>query len=111
MEIFEVELKGHLSVVALTQGLSALDARLRNERSPPDVVVLVVDCSTMTGYDRDARAYFMEWHARHRTQIAKVAVVTQRPLWHGVVLAMGLASRVNMRAFDRREQALAWLDE
>jgi hypothetical protein len=111
MQFVEVALRGHLTELELAQSLQGIDARLREGRARGNGIGAIFDCSAMTGYDPEARAHFMEWHSRHRRWVAKVAVVTTRPLWHGIVLAMGLASRVSMRAFDTRDEALAWMEE
>jgi hypothetical protein len=74
-------------------------------------VALIVNCRTMTGYDADARALFVSWNARFRSRINRVAVLTEKILWHMVVGAMAVASGQRMKAFDSLEAADEWLNK
>lgn len=104
--IVEVTLQGNLSKLMLAKALDAADATLSasQERLP-----LLVDCSSMTGYDTEARDYFVSWNKVARTRVRRLAVVTQRTMWHLVVSGMALASGQAMKAFDDRASALRWL--
>jgi len=101
-DVSVVELTGHLTLEAVEAALSPLHDGLA------DGVSLVFDCTEMTGYDRAARSRFVEWHGAHRDRIARVAIVTDRTLWHVAVTAMSLASSTTMRAFRARAEAEAW---
>lgn len=96
-----VRLEGHLTTEVLEGALPQTDW--------DDRAVMIVDCSTMTGYDGAARSEFVRWHRAHRERIAAVAVVTEKPLWHLVVSAMSLASGQQMRAFDDLRSARSWV--
>ena len=100
-----VGLTGHLTLASLKSALAEADAELRRGQR----VALLVDCREMTGYDGDARAEFVRWNSARRLQLRAVAVVTEKALWHVVVSAMALATRQNMKAFDRLESAQRWL--
>ncbi len=101
----EVALMGHLSRLQLVEALARIEPALVGVRQRR----VLVDCRSMTGYERAARDYFAEWHARYRTQIASVAIVTERVMWHLVVSGMALASGVHMKAFSDRGSAVRWL--
>jgi hypothetical protein len=101
-----VTLTGHLTRDALEEALDGATRRLGQDFHQ---VALIVDCRTMTGYDADARALFASWNARFRSRINRVAVITEKVLWHMVVAAMAVASGQRMKAFDSMEAADAWL--
>ncbi len=103
-----VTLTGHLTRRALEQALQGATERL-GEGSHP--VALIVDCRTMTDYDADARALFVSWNARFRPRINRVAVITEKILWHMVVAAMAVASGQTMKAFDSVDAAETWLNK
>jgi hypothetical protein len=102
-----VTLTGHLTRAALEQALDGATQRLGQDFHQ---VALIVDCRTMTGYDADARALFMDWNARFRSRICRAAVITDKMLWHMVVAAMAVASGQRMKAFDKVEAADEWLN-
>ena len=99
-----VELHGHLSVPQLETKLGGLT------ESELEGSCVLVDCLSMTGYDRDARAWFTEWNRQRRELMSGVAVVTDRPAWRMVISAMSLASRQHIRAFDSSRSAARWID-
>ena len=102
----EVELCGHLTLDQLHSKLVAAEAAVARLSPKPH---LIVDCRAMDGYDVAARTFFVEWNAKMRDRLGKLAVLTERQMWHLVVSGMALASRRQMRAFSTREDALAWL--
>jgi hypothetical protein len=102
-----IELDGYLSDRALRSALSVASEQIA---AADDQRHLLVDCSTMTGYDASAREMFVDWNSRHKTKVKGVAVVTQKTLWHVVVSAMALASGQRMKAFDSRREALLWIE-
>lgn len=71
---------------------------------------LLVDASMMTGYDVEARAYFVEWNSKYRVRLHAVAIVTEKTLWHMVIAAIGVAARQTMKAFYSLDEAQKWLD-
>lgn len=71
---------------------------------------LIVDAREMTDYDAGARERFVAWNSDHRRRIRRVAIVTDKTLWHMVITAMALASRQTMRAFSSLEAARAWAE-
>jgi hypothetical protein len=99
-----VVLGGHLTRDDLASALARVSVRT-SERCG-----LVVDCRTMTGYDAEARAHFVEWNREHRKSIVGIAIVTDNRLWSMVIGAMSLASSQRMRAWSTVEDARAWLD-
>lgn len=72
---------------------------------------LVFDCTAMTGYDREARKAFVDWHRAMAKHISRIAIVTVNPLWDLVIAAMALASATRMQSFRNRSAALNWLGE
>ena len=105
-EIVAVELTGHLTKAALVSALDAADSALA---STAERIVLLVDCRSMTGYDTEAREYFVEWNKAARARVRRLAVVTERAMWQLVVSGMALASGQAMKAFDDRYSAERWL--
>lgn len=63
----------------------------------------------MVSYETDARELFVDWNRKRRGQVARLAVVTERPMWHLVVSGMALASGQAMKAFSDHDAAHAWL--
>ena len=70
---------------------------------------LLVDCSAMDDYEAEARRLFTEWNSQNRHRIDRVAVVTEKVLWHMVIRTIGLASSQTMKPFDTRDAAFEWL--
>ena len=99
-----VVLEGHLTRAVLDEQLSAISLQL----GPKDNRLLV-DARSMTDYDIDARAYFVEWNRRHRSLVSRVAVVTRNRLWHMVIRAMALASDQHLKPFFDPATATGWL--
>ncbi|MGE0784078.1 MAG: STAS/SEC14 domain-containing protein [Sandaracinaceae bacterium] len=104
MATVTLRLSGHLTREALEAEL--VDVVPALEESACEVLV---DCHTMTGYDSEARAAFVEFLRAHRSNMRRIAVVTDKTLWHMVVSTMALASGVAMRAFSDAESAQHWL--
>lgn len=98
-----MKLVGHLTSAALEETLTKVETEVAL------CAGMLVDCSKMTGYDADARAYFVAWHRRKAEGIEGVAVVTRKPLWRLVISAMALASGQRMKAFDDVKSADRWL--
>jgi hypothetical protein len=53
---------------------------------------------------------FVSWNSGYRPRIRRVAVLTEKPLWHMVVAAMAVASGQKMKAFTTLDKANTWLD-
>lgn len=102
-----LDLVGHLTRASLDASFDALAPAFAQTGN---VLVLVVDCRRMTGYDGTARERFVAWNAAHRHRLAGVAVLTEKVLWHMIVGTMALASGQRMRAFFSEQDASAWLD-
>jgi SpoIIAA-like len=100
-----VRLSGHLTKQQLENELEPVEERL----SVGALSAVIVDCSSMDGYDVDARAHFTAWLERHRSQMPKIAVVTHNRLYHLVISAMRLATGARVKAFDTLEEARAWV--
>jgi hypothetical protein len=100
MPIATVQLRGHLTVLALEAALAAVDT---------SATALLVDALGLTDYDAGARTAFVAWNERVRDRVERVAIVTDKPLWRMVISAMGVASRQKMKAFDTEATARAWL--
>jgi len=98
--IATVQLRGHLTALALESALSAVDS---------SATALLVEALEMTDYDAEARTAFVAWNERTRGRIQRVAIVTDKPIWRMVISAMGVASRQKMKAFDSIAAAQAWL--
>jgi hypothetical protein len=103
---FEVILQGHLTAASLAQALGPVQDRIgaRTEN-----LRLLFDCRTMTGYDREARELFVNWHRRCSARGCRIAILLENPLWHLVVAAMALASGKQMKSFSDRPSAIGWL--
>jgi SpoIIAA-like len=104
--IVEVVLTGHLTRAKLVQALTPAEAAIAAGSAS---VALLVDCSAMSGYDTEAREYFVAWNKRSGGRVRRLAVVTERTMWHLVVSGMALASGQLMKAFDGRAAAVLWL--
>jgi ABC-type transporter Mla MlaB component len=98
-----ITLTGHLTRSSLGVVLKSIEPRMKRESR-----LLIVDCRSLSGYDADARALFVEWNARHREQIRAVALVSDNNFFSVVVSAMALASRQRMKVFHDEPTALAW---
>lgn len=101
-------LEGHLTATMLAAALLAAEQRVDRLTGPIDVVF---DCLRMTGYDMEAREAFVDWHRRMGTRLGRIAIITERRLWHLIISGMGLASQQHMKAFHTFADALPWLAE
>ena len=104
----EVNLEGHLTVATLARALQPLNDALT---SLPKNVKVVFDCRNMTGYDREARHRFVEWHRTHLPSTARIAIITNNVLWHLVISTMALAAARTMRPFSDKPAAYRWLSD
>lgn len=100
-EVPTVTLEGHLEAGWLKDTLESLQL--------PSGMGLLVDCSRMTSYEREARTFFVDWHREHRKVISAVAIVTNNMLYRMIISTMALASGQTMRAFDDTGAARHWL--
>lgn len=107
IEPIQITLKGHLANSQLRQALDTAEAKLKRSGAPRG---LVVDCSQMTGYNMAARTTFVEWNKKWRGTISRVAIVTDKRLWHMVISVMAKASGQQMKAFVNLAQAQAWAE-
>jgi hypothetical protein len=107
-KLLVLTLSGHLSRVGLDTELAPIAERLRvaQGREP-----LLVDCSTMTSYDQDARELFIDFNRKHARKLFRVAVVTEKQMWHLVVSVMALVAAQPIKAFSTRVDAEGWLTE
>jgi hypothetical protein len=105
--VVQLRMMAHPTLSDLQQATMRVDGDLSKTSTP---VGLLVDCSQMNGYDADARTFFVQWSRTARARLRRMAVVTDRPLWHMVVAGMAFASGQAMRAFGTRASALSWLD-
>lgn len=101
----EVVLAGQLTARALEKRLNQASASLASGTARG----VLVDCLAMSGYDHDARESFVLWNRREKSRIARLAVVTDRAMWHLVVSGMALASGGKLKAFNQRLPAIDWL--
>jgi hypothetical protein len=100
----EIVLRGHLSRPALELALHRLSLHFGDQDCG-----LIIDAISLTGYDAEARHYFVEWNRTHRGELVGVGIVTRNILLRAVISAMGLASGQNMRSFQERPSAEIWL--
>lgn len=105
-ELIEVAFVGQLTLQQLSDALASVRAKLSACSGP---IHLVFDCSRMTGYDREARQAFVNWHRDSAARIDRIAIVTANPLWHLVVSAMALATGKHMKPFADKHAAKNWL--
>jgi hypothetical protein len=103
-----LSLETELTEESLLRQTGPIDETLR---STPLDFRLLIDASQMTGYTSEARNAFVEWHRSHKARCARVAIVTDRKLWHMVIRAMGVASGQPMHPFTDRASAESWLLE
>lgn len=105
--VFEIKLRGTLDVKQLEKQLAHVE---RSFNAQSEARPLIVDCLDMTGYESAARRYFVEWNAKHRGSVSRLAIVLSNPLWKMVVSAMSLASGQVMKAFNDPREARVWAE-
>lgn len=98
------KLEGHLTRVELERVLGEIAEELQRREIAP----VLIDCSTMDGYDLDARHAFVDWNKRWKSRVTRVAIVTSNRLYHVVIATMSLASGQAMKGFAEHEDALVW---
>lgn len=107
---------GLVVVMRLTGFLDAAQVREATSRASDQLDrigegSLLVDCLAMDDYEGEARRIFTEWNATNKHRVRRVAVVTEKLLWHMVVRTIGLASSQTMRPFSDIDEAHLWLTE
>ena len=107
-ERLSLTLTGHLTRSALDNQLASVTERFVDTQGR---LPLLVDCLTMRGYDKDARERFISWNREHSQKLSRVAVVTEKQMWHLVVSVMALVSEQQIKAFNDRVAAERWLAE
>ena len=108
MELLQISLRGHLTRNQLEQAFDSIEADLESSTSPLN---LIVDCSSMTGYDMAARSTFIEWNKKWRRSINKVAIVTENTLFHMVIRIMAKVTSQQMKYFTDLGSAVEWAQE
>jgi ABC-type transporter Mla MlaB component len=108
MKLLQIALDGHLTEAKLKAKFSQLEPELEASATPHS---LVVDCSSMTGYDSAARSAFIEWNKAWRNRISRVAIVTDNILWHMVIKMMSKVSSQQMKEFADLKKAQEWAQE
>jgi len=108
LEQLSLTLTGHLTRSALDGQLASVTERFADSHRR---LPLLVDCLTMSGYDKDAREHFINWNREHSQKLSRVAVVTEKQMWHVVVSVMALVAQQQIKAFDDRVTAERWLAE
>lgn len=109
---FRMILRGHLTESSLE---AALDQLARDTAAVPAPerararLRILVDCSSMSSYDPEARSRFVRWGRESVQRLERVGIVTDKTLWHMIIRAMALASGVQMRPFVNPADAEAWL--
>lgn len=102
-----MRLSGFLDAAQVQSAMAEADARLDGLGAGR----LLVDCLAMDDYEAEARRLFTEWNARNKGRVERVAVVTDKLLWHMVVSTIGLASSQTMKAFSDIDEAHLWLTQ
>ena len=101
-----LSLDGELTEDSLERQMKPIDATLAASKLTHR---LLIDANAMTGYTSEARGAFVDWHRTNKGRLGRVAIVTERMLWHMVIRAMAMASGQQMRPFSDRTEAEAWL--
>ena len=97
-------LEGHLTRAGLEQVLDGIAQQLQTRERAP----VLLDCTTMDGYDLDARHAFVDWNKQWKGRVERVAIVTPNRLYHVVIATMSLASGQAMKGFADHDEALHW---
>lgn len=63
----------------------------------------------MVSYTAEARSAFVDWLLQHRDSLYRVAIVTEKTVWHMVVATMAVGARIPMKAFSTLDEALDWI--
>ncbi len=105
MKPLQIILTGHLTPAQLEKVFKEVAPELEKSSERRG---LVVDCTTMTSYDMAARSNFVEWNSQWRPKIKRVAIVTDKFLWHMVINVMATASGQTMKPFTTLEMAIKW---
>jgi hypothetical protein len=105
MTPLQITLTGRLTPPQLEKVFKEIEPELANSSEQRG---LVVDCTMMTSYDMAARSHFVEWNKQWHPKINRVAIVTDKFLWHMVISVMATASGQNMKPFTKLETAIEW---
>ena len=106
IEPLKIVLNGHLTTRQLAQVFESLETEIEQL---PESNSLIVDCMNMTGYDMNAQTTFIEWNKKWREKISRVAIVTDKWVWHMVISVMATQSKQLMKPFNNLEKAQEWL--
>ena len=102
MSVASVRLHGFLTANNLSAALEGVERKTAR---------LLVDATTMTDYEREARTVFVEWSRKRKKTLERIAIVVSKPVWRMVIGAMSVAASMDMRAFETVAEATAWLEK
>lgn len=72
---------------------------------------IIVDTLDMRTYDIDAQRVFIAWVNENSDQIVKVAVVSDKSVWHMVISTMVPLIDVPLKIFYEMDDAKTWVRE
>ncbi len=99
------KLDGRFSIVEANELFRACERAMKDDGR----IHVVLDCRTMVSYTAEGRKAFVDWLLQHRDELYRVAIVTEKTVWHMVVSTMALAARIPMKAFSTLDEALDWI--
>lgn len=99
------KLEGKFTIVEANDFFRACQSAMKGDTR----IHVVLDCRTMVSYTAEARSAFVDWLMQHRDGLYRVAIVTEKTVWHMVVSTMALGARIPMKAFSTLDEALDWI--
>lgn len=105
--IHVLRLENHLTLNHLRDLFAGIEPMLLEAQAG-----IIIDARRMSGYATEARDWFADsWAPRWADRVIGIGVVTGRVMWRIVVTALGLTTRIKMRAFDEIVEAHSWLTD
>ena len=104
MDIVEVQAKGHLTECVMGQLLSDVEYNM-----PDGDFGILFLTSDMCGYDMGARPVFIQWLNKNVDRVRRLAIVSEKQLWHLLLSSMANSIDTKMAIFYEEEGARDWL--
>lgn len=105
--VHEVELVGHLDLAGLQGALSPIHEALARK---PGSFRMLINALHMESYDPVARDWWVrEWSPQYRPRLERLAIVTDRTVWHMLAVTLALATSLKIKPFREPGEAREWL--
>ncbi len=99
-----IELSSHVGTETMEESLREISRDFGISKH-----AILIDTLGMQSYDMGAQKVFTQWVNEHSDSISKVAIVSDKQVWHMVISTMSPMMNVPMRVFYLKDDAKKWV--